>query len=486
MSVQIFLHGSFFGIEEFLVSPAHPSETEGAGACGERLLTGRSRWIALLSEALPRALLAELGLARILLGSSGGGEFLVVLPQESREAAGAFLRGAAEGIAGLGGGSLRLVWASTENLGDWSLVRKRLTEEFDRQRATPVATLSTGILEPRPMAAPPDSGGYFSRTMAVGVREAGCVGWSPESPARVVPGEGKHTWPLGDTQDSILTARHTALRKNGTEPAGLAELARRADGRSGWGVLRGDVDNFGLRLRRLQNVEEHVQLSTLYKQFFAGELQVVCSMPEFWRKVSILHTSGDDFAVYGAWDALILLAREIQRLFHQFAEANLKDLPGPEAKTISMALALAETSHSPIAAVYREAGRRLEAAKSADKDCVHLFGRTIEWRQLARAAELKDTLVRMVREFGCAPQFLAELARDYREKDTADDVEGRLRGPWRYQRLLRPVNGAARDREFQKLRAGLIAELVGKNAAQSKLRPAGRAAVEWARLCLER
>jgi len=33
-----------------------------------------------LSEVLPRALLAELGLSKMLLGSSGGEQFLVVLP----------------------------------------------------------------------------------------------------------------------------------------------------------------------------------------------------------------------------------------------------------------------------------------------------------------------------------------------------------------------------------------------------------------------
>src|SRR5882762_1242011 len=92
---------------------------------------------------------------------------------------------------------------------------------------------------------------------------------------------------------------------------------------------------------------EHVQVSVLYKQFFAGELEVLCSMPEFWRKVTILYSGGDDFAVYGSWDALILLAREIQRLFHRFTEENLKDFPGPEAKTISMGLALAPQAGEP-------------------------------------------------------------------------------------------------------------------------------------------
>ena len=127
----------------------------------------------------------------------------------------------------------------------------------------------------------------------------------------------------------------------------MQTLARRAQGRSIWGVLRGDVDNFGLRLRRVHSIEEHVPLSVLYKQFFAGELEVLCSMPEFWRKVSIIYSGGDDFAVYGSWDALIALAREVQRLFHRFTEENLKEYPGAEGKTISMAIALAPETYYP-------------------------------------------------------------------------------------------------------------------------------------------
>ena len=83
-------------------------------------------------------------------------------------------------------------------------------------------------------------------------------------------------------------------------------------------MLRGDVDNFGIRIRRAQTIEEHIQLSVMFKQFFAGELEVLCSMPEFWRKVTVIYSGGDDFAVYGAWDALIGLARELERLFHRF------------------------------------------------------------------------------------------------------------------------------------------------------------------------
>src|SRR5262249_19819215 len=130
----------------------------------------------------------------------------------------------------------------------------------------------------------------------------------------------------------LMLARHAAPPDEGKTAAPVQTLGRRAQGRSIWGVLRGDVDNFGLRVRRGHSIEEHVPLSVLYKQFFARELEVLCSLPGVLRKVSILYSGGDDFAVYGSWDALIALAREVQRLFHRFTEENLKEYPGAEGK----------------------------------------------------------------------------------------------------------------------------------------------------------
>ena len=69
------------------------------------------------------------------------------------------------------------------------------------------------------------------------------------------------------------------------ERASLQEVARTADGLSRWAILRGDVDHFEARLRQANSVEEHIQLSVLFKEFFAGELALLCTLPEFWRRV---------------------------------------------------------------------------------------------------------------------------------------------------------------------------------------------------------
>jgi CRISPR-associated protein Csm1 len=472
MSVQILLSGKLLGIEEFVLSAEEA-----------RVLVGRAQWITLLGEVLPRALLAEFGLARILLGSSGGGQFLLVLPGEAKASAEEFLAAAGREMDEIGGGRLKLVWAATENLGEWSVVRKRLTEALKRKVGAEAAGWQMEAFQPHIAPRQADGSEYF-RELAAGLWQAESVGWNPESPARIVLGAGKHTWSL---RDDLPLARHAAPSEDGAAPAKLAAMGRRSEGRKAWGVLRGDADSFRIRLRRAETIEEHVRVSMLYKQFFAGELEVLCSQPEFWRKVTILYSGGDDFAVCGAWDALIPLAREMQRLFHRFTEENLKELPGPEGKTISMAVALAADTSATLAWVYEDAGTRLERAKDLDKDCISVLGRVLEWRYLADAAELKETLARMVADFGPTSQLLSELSGFYRKggQTWSHGTEQRFDRPWRFQRRLNRVLVGAKDREVQKLRAHLANEMMGRGAAQVKLRPAGLVALEWARLTTE-
>jgi CRISPR-associated protein Csm1 len=471
MSVQILLQGRVTGAEEFALS-REPAED---------VFAGRLRWASLLSEVLPRALIGELGLSKMLLGASGGDQFLLILPGEVRAQAEEFLVQARAGMRLMSGGAVDFLWAITENLGDWTIVRKRLNEELRHKRGTPLA--GAGLPDQPGESASFDE--YFASTMSRDLREAATIGWSPEHPAQIEVKGGKHTWPLGASIDAIPFAQHTALTDDGHQAANAAVLAQRSAGSPLWGVLRGDVDSFAVRLRRLQTIEEYVQLSMLYKQFFAGEVEVLCSLPEFWRKVNLLHTGGNDFAIYGAWDALIGFGRELQRLFMRFTEEQLKEFPGADGKTITMALAMAPENDAALVSVYQRAGERLRVAKSADKDCFYLLGRTLEWKQLSDAAGLKDELTAMVDDFGIAPQYIRDLCGIYRETKRGPRSK-RVERPWRFHRRMNRILGSSRARDFQKARASLIADLAGKNPAHLKLRPSGRVALEWARLATER
>src|SRR5579884_896513 len=115
MSVQILVQGRISGAKELLLAPV-PDQFDRADQ--EALITGRSLWVSLLTEVLPRALIAELGLSRMLVGASGGEQFLVILPEEARERAHEFLRTAAAAVRHMSAGTLQLVFASTEELGD--------------------------------------------------------------------------------------------------------------------------------------------------------------------------------------------------------------------------------------------------------------------------------------------------------------------------------------------------------------------------------
>lgn len=487
MSLQVFLQAQLIGSENFL------SSTESAGD-GFAELLGRCAWLSLISEVLPRALLAEMKLSRMLLGSSGGEQFLVVLTDESIADANAFLETAAEAISAISAGLLRLVWASTENLGAWPIAAKRLEEGIERQKAAPLRGHTAVADEFRPFAEQdsPASHGYFA-DFGKQIVPASTVSWSPENSAMLSCESGAYSWPLRDQttpadDDAIAFPRRFAMDDQ-QEIAGLEEIAVRAEGAPRWAILRGDVDLFDLRLKRTNTIEERLQLSVLFKEFFSGELSLLCTLPEFWRKVSILYRGGDDFAVVGAWDALVALARELQRVFERFVAQNLQSFAGLEGKSVSMALAVAPTVDASAATIFGQAGTQLQTAKATEPGSFHLFGRTLEWKRLADAEELKNGLVRLVKDFGYDAGYIHDLASVYREAYSAQATRRnkaiRVDKPWlTYMRLSRIIP-ASKQRDLNALRNGLITHLIGTKTANAKLRPSGRVGLEWARLATE-
>ena len=477
MPAQVLLQGKILGGEDFLL--AVPADRD------NRAFEARSLWLALLGEIVPRALLADLELPSLMLGSSGGDRFVVILPDQARaRTAGEFLARVSESLSRITGGLVRIAWSATENLGDWIVVRKRLQEG-----------LREGV---QPPAAQPR---FFEPFMASGIgpdviprdlRESAEVGWSFDFPALVAAADREgatHRFETGSDK-TIPLVRHAA--RNGEAPATTKEMARRSKGLKLWGVLRGEIDDLGTRMRRLQSVEEHVQISTLYKRFLAGEIELLCSHADYFQRITVLHSAAGDFAVYGAWDALAGFARELERLFSKFAQEQLKDLPGGEAKTITMALTIAEAGAS-LARTYEDCGRDLEIARASDKDCFHMLGRVLEWKQFNDAAELKEAVVHLNEEFRGGRHFLAQLRNLYRKVEapalaagnaaaTQQENERLVARALRFQRRFARVE-TRREREFQKLRSHLMKEMAGRNLrGRLKLRPEGLIALEWARL----
>jgi CRISPR-associated protein Csm1 len=475
MSAQILLQGRLTGAEDFLLAPPADRDNRAFEAC----LT----WLNLLGEVLPRTLLASLQLPPLLLGSSGGGRFLAILPdQERADLAAAFLTRANTVLNDTTSGRLRIVWSSTENLGDWTVVRKRLAEGLRASLRPPVS--AEGFFDSIPV--PTAAADRIPRNL----RDAAAVAFSFDFPALIALPEADAApdglrWDLGGhaSAASISMARHAA--RNGDIPATPKELALRGSGTRLWGVLRGEIDDYGTRIRRAQSVEEHVSLSMTYQQFLAGEIELLCCQADFFRRVTVLQAGSADFALFGSWDALAGFARELERVFARFADENLKDLPGAEAKTMTMALTLAEPA-TPLARVWEASTRDLSVAKSADKDCFYILGHVLEWKQWKDAAELKDALVQLNEEFHGGRHFLAQLRNLYRKVESPDtEATSDERLMARAARFQRRFSGVAnrREREFHKLRANLMKEMTGrKTRGKLRLKPEGLVALEWARL----
>ena len=151
-----------------------------------------------------------------------------------------------------------------------------------------------------------------------------------------------------------------------------------------------------------------------------------------------------------------------------------------------MALAIAPALDAPVSSVFHDAFVQLEQAKAIEPGTFYVFGRAIEWKRLPEAEEVKTSLVRLVRDFGYAPEYINDLAAVYREAFSGSRA-GRRKAvrvdkPWRtYMRLSRVIP-QARTKEVSNMRSTAIAGLIGKRAAGLKLRPSARVGLEWARL----
>ena len=131
MSLQVFLQAQLLGSEHFLSSTDQNHD-------GYLELLGAVRVAEPDFGSIAQSAAGEMKLSRMLLGSSGGEQFLLVLTDDSIPEANTFLQQAADAISAISGGTLRLVWASTENLGAWPIVGKRLEEGLERKKAAPL------------------------------------------------------------------------------------------------------------------------------------------------------------------------------------------------------------------------------------------------------------------------------------------------------------------------------------------------------------
>ena len=436
MSEQILVQGKLLGIDEFLVSDVNSSTSPGS----DEILAARSLWVTLVCEVVPRALLAELELARLLLGSSGGGQFLIVLPDTARTNAEEFLAAAGQKIAVMTGGLVALIWGITENLGDWTVVRKRLNDELQTRRDTPLA--GGRSFDPFPTHAPVSA--YFTPELAQELREAKSVGWSPDLETVIAPAPGKHNWPLTAnlSLDGISLARHAAPGDEGracgeAPPESFQARVRKAVRSGACCAAMSTISVSACAACKPLKSTSSFPCCTSSSSPVSWKCSAPC--PNSGGKVTILYSGGNDFAVCGSWDALILLARELQRMFQRFSEENLKDFPGLPKRRPSPWRARWRTmtaSHRSrmftmsAAAIWR-------LAKAADKDCIFLLDRILEWKQLSGRGRVEGSRgTRISEEFRAGKQLSERVDAALSESFVAALPGKRRRTPY-HEKLLR-------------------------------------------------
>lgn len=461
MSLQVFFQGQFQGVAPFL-----------SGAAADSDFVSRSLWIALLTEITPKAFLAARGLSPLLAGFAGGGRFLLVTPEQETDAAEAHFAGVRDAVRTATGGVLEFHWARTENLGEWPHAAKRLRDGLRQSCNTPLAAWGdSAFRDVGTPTGPAPWEGLSDRLAATGE-----AGWNAASPGSVSPDEPQHRWPL----TSFGLAVETVTTK---------ELARRANGRRAWGVLRCDVDRSRARLNQTGASEEYLFLSVLYKGLVAGELRRILELPAHQHRVTVLYSGGDDFAVAGAWDALLSVAVEFQRVFALFA-AELPGGTGSGGDTISAAMTLAGPAE-PVASVWTRNAEALDAVKSSGGNAFSLFDRVLDWPAWKEAVSLKTRIRKLRDQHRCPPEVFAELSDFYAERGAADQLaslrsrrrERAVDRPWRFQRRLRRLAGDRTGSDFERQWRAFLGELMGRGSAQSRqLRPAGKVALDWANL----
>lgn len=265
-------------------------------------------------------------------------------------------------------------------------------------------------------------------------------------------------------------------------------LARQAQGAPHLGVLRMDMDNLGWLFRDGFVVKKDgaywdrgtfsrkQSLSTLLTVFFegyVGEIVRALAKGEGSARIYAVYSGGDDLFFVGAWDAVLILARQVRDEFEKFA--------GRSDLGISAGIVLVDEKY-PLYRAAQEAGERLEEAKETlkegdrqdwtkrnRKDAVHFLGQVVRWEVFKEVEDWKARLAKAIGEDETARRMLFVLQEIWEEYRREKRERG-IWGPW----IWRTAYWLARQREMAQkagrdptIYAELQEILSGENFAQN-------------------
>jgi CRISPR-associated protein Csm1 len=194
------------------------------------------------------------------------------------------------------------------------------------------------------------------------------------------------------------------------DPLTLAELAEFSTGAKYLGALMLDADRMGEAFATgfvdkegndRSSPSRIASLSRMLEVFFAGEVLELIKNPKTYQKrlgwddltagekarryplIYSVYAGGDDLLLLGPWDALLEFALDLEALYQKFTQH-------PQL-TLSGGFVLVSPS-LPIPLLAEAVQEAEKAAKTAGRNCLHLFGQSVPWGELRG-------LVRWVRDF---------------------------------------------------------------------------------------
>ena len=175
------------------------------------------------------------------------------------------------------------------------------------------------------------------------------------------------------SKNKMYTGKHIATKLwvgDYTTGDTFEEFAKKSKGINRIGVLRADVDNLGQAIvsgfQSKRNGDRYVALSRQLSIFFKYYIRSLLKNGEYSlegnedikeRQATIVYSGGDDVFIVGAWNDVIELSVDLQKMFRKYTQGTL---------SISAGIGIYEDSY-PIAAIAQETGAMESESKRMPK-----------------------------------------------------------------------------------------------------------------------
>ena len=248
----------------------------------------------------------------------------------------------------------------------------------------------------------------------------------------------------------------------------IAKLSRGAER---LGILKADVDRFGLIMSEGLSEEDSgkaptlclrptlsrmASLSRMLDLFFSGQLNRICQeVSDEWAKDNpqkatltdgifyILYSGGDDLFIVGPWEEVLQLAERVRKEFNAFS-ANNPNL------TISAGYVQVKPRY-PVQK-FAELVDQAEQVAKQQRNQIHAFGTTMDWDHFDQLLELAHSWSKAVQNGEIPSGLIYDLGGLFRQHS---DSAGSLRPLWTprlYYSFARRLNKQSR----QKYQEGML------------------------------